>query len=396
MRPKMKDIQNIGYGTTAASAEYLQHKVLRNTYALLSSTLLFSAMMAGLSMVFNLPHPGIIITLVGYFGLLYLTAANRNSGMGLVFVFLLTGFMGYTLGPVVSSYLALANGGLIVTKALATTALIFIALSAYVLITGKNLSFMGGFLMAGILVGFVGGLAALLFDIPALSLAISVVFVLLMSGLIMYETSNIIHDGETNYIMATVTLFVAIYNLFTSLLMLLGFYVPGIGRQQANQSFFKYEVSIMSLQNLITQFTGNAPNASHQAGGGDSDNPLEAIKSAIPGGLAGGIAAGGVMALLMGNKSARKLAGKAAAYGGTALLGGLAYKGYQNWKQNQSLDQTAPINRSDIEKSQNVIPASAGEGLPSAAPYPDQGDDCRGKIRWAYRRQGTEKYLRCC
>ena len=217
----MQKAQRIDYGIS--TNEFLQHKVLRNTYALLSMTLLFSALVAALSMAMQLPHPGILITLLGYFGLLYLTAANRNSGMGLIFVFCLTGFMGYTLGPVLSSYLSLPGGSLIVFKALTTTALIFIGLSGYVLVTGKNLNFMGGFLMAGILVAFVGAIAALVFSIPLLSVAISAVFVLLMSGMIMYETSNIIHNGESNYIMATVSLFVAIYNLFTSLLMLLGF-----------------------------------------------------------------------------------------------------------------------------------------------------------------------------
>ncbi len=217
----MENIKQIDHGI--GNESILQHKVLQNTYALLSMTLLFSGVVASISMVMNLPHPGIILTLLGYFGLLYLTAANRNSATGIVCVFALTGFMGYTLGPVISAYLSLPNGPLVVAKALITTGIIFIALSAYVLITRKNLSFMGGFLMAGILIAFIGAIAALIFNIPALSLAISAVFVLLMSGLILYETSNIIHGGETNYIMATVSLFVAIYNLFSSLLMLLGF-----------------------------------------------------------------------------------------------------------------------------------------------------------------------------
>jgi modulator of FtsH protease len=217
----MENIKHIDYGTRAESV--LQNKVLRNTYALLSMTLLFSAFTAVASIAMKLPHPGIIITLVGYFGLLYLTAANRNSSIGILCVFALTGFMGYTLGPIVSSYLSVPNGNLIVTNALATTAIIFMSLSAYVLTTKKNMTFIGGFLMAGILVAFTGAIGALIFNIPALSLVISAIFVLLMSGLILYETSNIIHGGETNYIMATVSLFVAIYNLFTSLLMLLGF-----------------------------------------------------------------------------------------------------------------------------------------------------------------------------
>jgi modulator of FtsH protease len=199
------------------------NKVIRNTYALLSMTLLFSAVTAGVSMALNLPHPGILLTLVGYFGLLFATAKFRNSGLGLAFVFALTGFMGYTLGPILTAYLSLANGGQIVMTAMATTGVLFLGLSAYALNSRKDFSFMGGFLVAGILVAFVAGLGAMFFEIPALSLAVSAAFVLLMAGLILYETSNIIHGGETNYIMATVTLYVAIFNLFTSLLHLLGF-----------------------------------------------------------------------------------------------------------------------------------------------------------------------------
>ncbi|MBS0511332.1 MAG: Bax inhibitor-1/YccA family protein [Proteobacteria bacterium] len=198
------------------------NKVIRNTYMLLSLTLAFSAVTAGLSMALGLPHPGILITLVGYFGLLFLTTKFRNSGLGVLFVFALTGFMGLTLGPVVSKYLALPNGSQIVMQAMAGTAAIFLGLSAYALTTRKDFSFMGGFLFVGVLVAFLAGLGAIFFSIPALSLTVSAAFVLLMSGLILYETSNIIHGGETNYVMATVSLFVSIFNLFTSLLHLLG------------------------------------------------------------------------------------------------------------------------------------------------------------------------------
>jgi modulator of FtsH protease len=199
------------------------NKVIRNTYMLLSVTLAFSALTASLSVALNLPHPGIIITLVGYFGLLFAITKFRDSGLGVGLVFALTGFMGYTLGPIISHYLSLPNGGQTVMMAMGGTAAIFISLSAYALTTKKDFSFMGGFLMVGILVAFVASLAAIFLEIPALSLAISAAFVLLMSGLILYETSNIIHGGETNYVMATVTLFVSIFNLFTSLLHLLGF-----------------------------------------------------------------------------------------------------------------------------------------------------------------------------
>ena len=199
------------------------NRVIRNTYLLLSMTLLFSAAVAAASVALKAPSPGLLITLGGYFGLLFLTTKLRNSGWGLVSVFALTGFMGYTLGPIVSHYLALPNGGQTVMTAMGATGVIFIGLSGYALTTRKDFSFMGSFLTVGILTAFVAGLGAIFFNMPALSLAVSAMFVLLMSGLILYETSNIIRGGETNYVMATVTLFVAIFNLFTSLLQLLGF-----------------------------------------------------------------------------------------------------------------------------------------------------------------------------
>ena len=207
----------------AQSGALSTNKVIRNTYMLLSMTLAFSALTAGVSMALNLPYPNIILVLVGYFGLLFLTTKFRNSGLGIAFVFALTGFMGYTLGPILNAYLALPNGGQVVMMAMGGTAAIFLGLSAYVMTTRKDFSFMGGFLMVGILVAFLAGLGAIFFQMPGLSLAVSAMFVLLMSGLILYETSNIIHGGETNYVMATVTLFVSIFNLFTSLLHLLGF-----------------------------------------------------------------------------------------------------------------------------------------------------------------------------
>jgi len=207
----------------AQAGVFSTNKVVRNTYMLLSMTLAFSALTAGISMALKLPYPGLIVTLVGYFGLLFLTTKFRNSGLGIAFVFALTGFMGYTLGPMVSHYLAMPNGSQVVMTAMGGTAAIFLGLSAYVMTTRKNFSFMGGFLTVGILVAFLAGLGAMFFEMPGLSLAVSAMFVLLMSGLILYETSNIIHGGETNYVMATVTLFVSIFNLFTSLLQLLGF-----------------------------------------------------------------------------------------------------------------------------------------------------------------------------
>ena len=209
---------------TGETAPFLSaNRVLRNTYWLLSLTLLFSAGAAGVTAALQLPHPGIVITLIGYFGLLFLTNGLRDSGWGLISVFGLTGFMGYTLGPIVSHYLAMPNGHQVVAMAMGSTAAIFLGLSAYATASRKDFSFLGGFLMTGIIVAFLAGLAAIFFAVPALSLTVSAAFVLLMAGLILYQTSQIIHGGETNYVMATVTLFVSIFNLFTSLLHLLGF-----------------------------------------------------------------------------------------------------------------------------------------------------------------------------
>ena len=211
------------FDANTATVTVESHKVFQNTYRLLSMTLLFSAVIAGISMVLKLPHPGILVTLAGYFGLLFLTSKYRESGIGIACVFALTGFMGYTLGPILNAYLSLANGSQIIMYAMGSTSAIFLGLSGYVLVTRRNFSFMGNFLMVGILVAFFAGLAAIFLNIPGLSLAVSSVFIMLMAGLILYETSNIIHGGETNYIMATVTLFVSIFNMFTSFLHLFGF-----------------------------------------------------------------------------------------------------------------------------------------------------------------------------
>ena len=201
------------------------NRVLRNTYILLSMTLLFCAVVAAMSAALNWPHPGLIITLVGYFGLLFLTSALRNSAWGIVSVFALTGFMGLTLGPIISYYVtAVPNGDQIVMTAFGGTGLIFLGLSAYALTTRKNFAFLGGMLFAGILAAFVMSLVAVFFNMPMLSVAVSGIFIILMSGLILYQTSAIVHGGETNYIMATVTLFISIYNLFLSLIHILGIF----------------------------------------------------------------------------------------------------------------------------------------------------------------------------
>lgn len=211
-----------GHAVSRTSESVLAtNKVLRNTYTLLSMTLIFSGVVAYISMQLELPYPGILLTLVGYWGLLFLTTKFRNSSMGLVAVFALTGFMGYTLGPILNIYAHMPQGSEVIMTALGGTGVIFLGLSGYALTTRRDFSFLGGFLFAGIMVVFIAGLAAAIFSLPALSLAVSAGFILLMSGLILYETSNIIHGGETNYIMATVSLYVALYNLLLSLLNLL-------------------------------------------------------------------------------------------------------------------------------------------------------------------------------
>jgi len=197
------------------------NKLIRNTYTLLALTLLFSAGTAGLSMKFNLPYPGFLLTLVGYFGLLFLTYRLKNSAWGLAAIFALTGFMGFTLGPILNMYLHMPNGAQTVMMAMGGTGVMFLGLSAYALTTRKDFSYMGGFLMVGMLLAFLGMLAAWLFSMPFLALAVSGMFVLVMSGFILYQTSALIHGGETNYIIATVGLYVSIYNLFLSLLQLI-------------------------------------------------------------------------------------------------------------------------------------------------------------------------------
>lgn len=198
------------------------NKVLRNTYTLLAMTLLFSALIAGVAIATKAQPLHWLITLGGYFGLLFAVTKLRNSAWGLAAVFALTGFLGYTLGPILSLYLSLPNGSQVVMTALGGTGVIFLALSAYALVSRKDFSFMAGFLMVGILVAFLASIAAVLFSLPALSLAVSAMMILLMSGMILWQTSDIIHGGETNYIMATVSLYISIFNLFTSLLQILG------------------------------------------------------------------------------------------------------------------------------------------------------------------------------
>jgi modulator of FtsH protease len=210
------------YSRTSTHDSALQtNKVLRNTYALLSMTLLWSAVVAGVAMAYNLPHPGMIITLVGFYGLLFLIERNRNSSLGVVFTFALTGFMGYTLGPILNMYIG-AGMGDVVTTALGGTALTFFAASAYALTTKRDLSFLNGILMAGFVVILIGMVASFFVQMPMLHLAMSGIFVLFSTGVILLTTQNIVRGGETNYISATVSLYVSLYNLFLSLLSILG------------------------------------------------------------------------------------------------------------------------------------------------------------------------------
>lgn len=207
-----------GIESTALSPEV--SKVLRSTYLLLATTVAFSALMSGVSMAMNVPYFG-LWTLLPYFLCLWMTEKNKNNSTGLLWVFALTGWLGFTLGPILNMFLA-SRGAEPIMMALGSTALIFFAASAYVLTTRKNLNFMTGFLMTGMLVAFIAAIANYFLQIPALALTVSAVFASLSAGIIMWQTSAIIHGGERNYISATVTLFVMIYYLFFSLLQIFG------------------------------------------------------------------------------------------------------------------------------------------------------------------------------
>lgn len=220
IRSELRSFPSVGDVTTVTPAS--AQRVLRNTYALLGLTLAFSALIAGVAMTLNLPHPGILVTLAGFYGLFFLVNKTANSGKGVLAVFALTGFMGYTLGPTLNAVMNMPGGSATITNALGATAAAFLGLSAIALTTKRDFSFMGKFLMIGMLVAVALGLGAIFFEVPALSLAVSGLVVLLSCGLILFETSRIVNGGETNYIMATVGLFVTIYNLFSSLLMLFG------------------------------------------------------------------------------------------------------------------------------------------------------------------------------
>ena len=201
---------------TISEATVRVNKLIRNTYTLLSATLLFSAVTAVASMYAGFPPLNMLITFGGYFGLLIAVNITRNSMWGLFWIFALTGFMGLTLGPILSLYLAVfSNGAQLIALAMGGTGAIFLGLSGYALTTRKDFSFIGGFVMVGIVVAFLASIANVFLGIPGLSLAISASFIMLMSGLILYETSNLIHRPGMNYILATVSLYLNIYILFT-------------------------------------------------------------------------------------------------------------------------------------------------------------------------------------
>ncbi len=213
---------NMNLGAASQSSAIEINKVLKNTYMLLGMTLAFSAVTAGVSMAMNLSHmTALVMTLVS-FGLLFVVNKQADKASGIFWIFAFTGLMGASLGPLLNAYAAIPSGPSLIMQALGGTALIFFALSGYALTSKKDFSFMGGFLMVGLIVVIVAGIANIFLQIPALSLAGSAAIVMIMSGLILFDTSRIIHGGERNYIRATVSLYLSIYNLFVSLLHLLG------------------------------------------------------------------------------------------------------------------------------------------------------------------------------
>ncbi|OLO05544.1 Bax inhibitor-1/YccA family protein [Salinicola socius] len=209
--------------TDRRSSAVSTNKVLRNTYMLLAMTLLFSAVTAGAAVAMGVTQLNIFVFFIGAYGLMFLVHKTANSGAGIAAIFAFTGFMGFTLGPIIDLYLSIPNGAQLVMTALGMTAATFLGLSAVALITRKDFSFLGNFMMAGAIVLVLAMVAAMVFNIPGLALAVSAGFVLFSSAAILYQTSEIVNRaGETNYILATVTLYVSIYNLFISLLSILG------------------------------------------------------------------------------------------------------------------------------------------------------------------------------
>jgi modulator of FtsH protease len=207
----------------AAAAPAIEiNKVLRNTYMLLGLTLAFSALAATVSMAMNAPYLGFLPTIIGFFGLLFIVHKTANTPWGLFWTFAFTGFMGFGLGPILNAYLTLANGDALIASALGTTALAFVGLSAFAVISRKDFSFLSGFLVVGFFVLMGSVVLAWLFDLSGFHTAISCGFVLFSCAAILWQTSAIVRGGETNYILATITLYVQIYNLFLSLLHIFG------------------------------------------------------------------------------------------------------------------------------------------------------------------------------
>jgi len=199
------------------------NKVLKNTYMLLSATLVFSALMAGLSIMLAVPSWMYLVSVIVAMVLgIFVLPRTANAGTGIGMIFLITGLLGFGLGAILTMYLALPKGPQIIGTAFAGTGLIFLSLSGYALTSKRDFSFMGGFLFAGVMVVFVVGIANIFLGMPALSLAISGAIILLMSGFILFDTGRIINGGETNYIMATYGLYLSIFNIFISLLQILG------------------------------------------------------------------------------------------------------------------------------------------------------------------------------
>jgi modulator of FtsH protease len=203
------------------------NKVLKNTYMLLGMTLAFSALTAGGAMALNLSHGVALVLMLVGFGLLFVVNRMADTAKGLPAIFAFTGVMGASLGPMLNYYLALPGGPSMVMQALGGTALVFFGLSAYALNSRKDFSYLGGFLMTGLIVAIVAGIANIFLGIPALSLTLSAAVVMIMSGLILFDTSRIVNGGETNYIRATVSLYLSIYNLFINLLHLISAFTGG-------------------------------------------------------------------------------------------------------------------------------------------------------------------------
>jgi len=213
---------NMNLHAASQSSAIEINKVLKNTYMLLSMTLAFSAVTAGVSMAMGLSHIAALVMTLAAFGVMFVVNKNADKASGIAWIFLFTGLMGASLGPMLGYYASMPNGASLIMQALGGTALIFFSLSGYALTSKKDFSFMGGFLMVGLIVVIIAGIGNLFFQIPALSLAMSAAIIMIMSGLILFDTSRIINGGERNYIRATMSLYLNVYNIFTSLLHLLG------------------------------------------------------------------------------------------------------------------------------------------------------------------------------